>query len=125
MKRLLALAALGLALTGCGRPDGPVTSEIDKWPKNDYTETLPKPAHGSPSEMILDEDMGYCSIIYEDVTSEECEEYVEALKEAGFTELEGVNDVAALGVPLEKDGVYVNVAASDDTLGISVSKDED
>ena len=68
--------------------------------------------------------MGYCSVIYEDVTSEECEEYVEALKEAGFTELEGVNDVAALGVPLEKDGVYVNVAASDDTLGISVSKGE-
>ena len=119
-KLIMILLAVCLMLTACGEKNYE-TGKIDKWPKNEYTEKVPKPEHGKPSEMIIDENMGYCSVILTDITREESEEYVEALKEEGFEELEGLNDLAALGIPMKKDNVYLNIALSGETLGINVS----
>lgn len=132
MKKLLSVIAILLVLTmaACSNQDTPPADKdhssdtqsenitmLDEgvWPENEYTEGLPVPP-GTVSWAMLDTEHGNCSVSIVDIGETEYNEYMELLKQEGFSIIEEVSE--------EIEGqnyVSVGTLLSNDEKGLSIS----
>ena len=61
------------------------------WPVNEYTEGLPVPP-GTVAWAMIDAQSGYCSINIEDMSEAEYNDYMDLLKEEGYSTIEEVSE---------------------------------
>lgn len=95
---------------------GVTASEFDAagWPDNEFTRGLPMPLTGKVSMAGNDEETGAFVIMFEGMPYESFLEYVELLKEAGYTQNAQTEDFAAYGMG---DGImYVAAGPNGQTI---------
>lgn len=138
MKKLFSFIVLALCTTiifgGCSNPaptesvapsNDAVREEISEWPDNTYTNAIIEPEAGTPDYVISDKQAGYYAIFLNDITMEQGKQYINKLKENGFTEVAGDSDDVAVGQLLQKDNVDLSISVSDDILGIYIKLSND
>ena len=142
MKRisiLLTAAALILLLAGCTAPpagrqaedqtaDGEIIRlEAGMWPENEYTEKLPKPETGTVQTGWIDPVGQYCYIELTNLEEADSEEYLSALAEAGYQEIEKVSeqiagqDTVSTGVLLSDGERYLSIQSLSENLVLRIS----
>lgn len=142
MKKFISVIAimLMLALTACSNKETPPTTdnsgntqsdsvtmlEEGVWPENEYTEGLPIPP-GTVSWAMLDTEHGYCSINIVDISETEYNEYMELLKQEGFSGIEEVSeeikgqDYVSIGTLLSNGEKGLSISYIPDNFGIYIS----
>ncbi len=114
--------------SGNSLPENLVMLDAGEWPQNEYTASIPQPESGTLLRGWIDPDKEYCYIELSDMTQTKSEQYVKALKEAGFTEVEKVSeeiydDYISVGTLFTKDNTTVSIAYTNDLFGISIKNE--
>lgn len=131
MKKFISVISiiLMLALTACSNQETPPAAdnsgntqsgsvtmiEDGVWPENEYTEGLPVPP-GTVSWVMLSTEQGYCSINILDISDAEYNEYMELLKQAGFSVIEEVSEEIK-----GQDYVSIGTILTNEEKGLSIS----
>ena len=125
MKRwiLVFVLLLALVLTACSNrtettADAPQAyTQLDEgvWPVNAYTDGLPVPT-GTVAWAMLDAEHKNCSIGIEDIAESEFNDYLNRLKQAGFSVVEDVSEKIK-----GQDYVSIGTILSNGEKGVSVS----
>ena len=131
MKKFISVIAimLMLALTACSNQETPPATdnlgntqsdsvtmlEEGVWPVNEYTEGLPIPP-GTVSWAMLDTEHGYRSINIVDISETDYNEYMELLKQEGFSVIEEVSEEIK-----GQDYVSIGTLLSNGEKGLSIS----
>lgn len=121
---LMIVLLLALILTACSNRtetsvDAPpqAYTQLDEgvWPVNAYTDGLPVPP-GTVAWAMLDAEHKNCSIGIEDIAESEFDDYLNRLKQAGFSVVEDVSEKIK-----GQDYVSVGAILSNGEKGVSVS----
>lgn len=97
------------------QPESITVLEEDVWPVNQYTDGLPVPA-GAVGWVTLDAEHDTCSISMTDINERECEEYLELLKQEGFSLVAETSETVQ-----GQDYVSIGTILSDGEKGLSIS----
>lgn len=139
MKKTILLLAmlLTISLSACSNQDlspapadegtRPVaTLEAGVWPANAYTQGLPVPP-GTVAWATLDAEQGNCCVNLTDVGETEYEEYIETLKQEGFSvvgnvseQIQGQEDVS-IGTLYLKEDKWISISYMPDSFMIYIS----
>lgn len=98
------------------------------WPDNEYTEGLPVP-NGTVVWVMLDSENEYCCINVDNINQTECDEYIQALTDLGFNEIESVaeeiagEDYISIGTIYSNGKKSLSLAYADENLGIYIVKE--
>lgn len=139
MKKTILLLAmlLTISLSACSNQDlspapadegtQPVaTLEAGVWPANAYTQGLPVPP-GTVAWATLDAEQGNCCVNLTDVGETEYEEYIETLKQEGFSVVENVSeqiqgqDYVSIGTLYLKEDKWISISYMPDSFMIYIS----
>ena len=139
MKKTILLLAmlLTISLSACSNQDlspapadegtQPVaTLEAGVWPANAYTQGLPVPP-GTVAWATLDAEQGNCCVNLTDVGETEYEEYIETLKQEGFSVVENVSeqiqgqDYVSIGTLFLKEDKWISISYMPDSFMIYIS----
>lgn len=139
MKKAILLLAmlLMISLSACSNQDlspapadegtQPVaTLEAGVWPANAYTQGLPVPP-GTVAWATLDAEHGNCCVNLTDVGETEYEEYIETLKQEGFSVVENVSeqiqgqDYVSIGTLYLKEDKWISISYMPDSFMIYIS----
>ena len=143
-KYILVLAImLTISLTACSNQDissapadngsnTPSNSvsilEEGVWPANEYTEGLPIPP-GTVTWATLDAEHENCSVNLTDISETDYNEYIEALKQGGFSIAEDVSeeiegqDYVSIGTLLSNEEKWIAISYIPDSFTIYISFD--
>ena len=97
------------------------------WPVNAYTDGLPVPA-GTVAWAMLDAEHKNCSIGIEDIAESEFDDYLNRLKQAGFSVVEDVSekikgqDYISIGTILSNGEKSVSVSYVPGNMAIYITK---
>ena len=110
-------------------PENFVVLDAGEWPQNEYTANIPQPDSGKFLRGWIDPDKEYCYLELSDITQDESEQYVQTLKEAGFTEVEKVaeeinDDYISVGTLLSCEETSVSVSYIDDLFGMYIKSEQ-
>lgn len=131
---MISLAAcstqsLPSAPTGSTQSSRVVTLDEGVWPVNEYTEGLPVPP-GTVVWAALDTEHEYCSVSLTGIDESDYNEYMELLKQEGFSviedvseEIEGTSDVS-IGTLLSDEEKWLSICCTPDSIGIYISFDD-
>ena len=123
-KSILVFVPLLALMTACSNRtetsvDAPpqAYTQLDEgvWPVNAYTDGLPVPP-GTVAWAMLDAEHKNCSIGIEDIAESEFDDYLNRLKQAGFSVVEDVSEKIK-----GQDYVSVGAILSNGEKGVSVS----
>lgn len=123
-KSILVFILLLALLTACSNRtetsvDAPpqAYTQLDEgvWPVNTYTDGLPVPP-GTVAWAMLDAEHKNCSVGIEDIAESEFDDYLNRLKQAGFSVVEDVSEKIK-----GQDYVSVGAILSNGEKGVSVS----
>ena len=142
MKKFISVIAimLMLALTACSNQETPPATDNSGntqsgsitmlaegvWPENEYTEGLPIPP-GTVSWATLDTEHGNCTINIVDISETQYNEYMELLKQEGFSVMEEVSeeikgqDYVSIGTLLSNGEKGLSISYIPDNFGIYIS----
>ena len=103
---------------------------LDKgiWPVNEYTEGLPIPP-GTVAWATLDAEQENCSVNLTDISETDYNEYIEVLKQAGFSVVENVaeeikgEDYVSIGTLMSSEEKWLSISYIPDSLTIYISFD--
>lgn len=121
---LMIVLLLALILTACSNRtetsvDAPpqAYTQLDEgvWPVNAYTDGLPVPP-GTVAWVMIDAERNHCSVGIEDIAESEFDDYLNRLKQAGFSVVEDVSEKIK-----GQDYVSVGAILSNGEKGVSVS----
>lgn len=130
MKKIIAVLLLISVLSACSAqnamptptgtsegnpPPNATILETDVWPENTYTDGLPVPT-GTVNWVTLDTEHENCSISLVDVGEENYNDYMELLKQEGFSVIEDVSEEVK-----GQDYVSVGTLLSNNEKGLSIS----
>lgn len=132
MRRYISalLFLLAISLAGCATAGNPLSPEnggtgqpsediavLEEgiWSENEYTDGLPQPP-GSVAWVTLDAGHGNCSVNITDISESDFAEYVDLLKQSGFSAVE--NDAEVVG---EEGYTSENALLSDGERWLSLS----
>ena len=131
MKKFVSIIAilLMLSLAACSNQDTPSASDnpsntqtesntmLDAgvWPVNEYTEGLPVPS-GTVGWAMLDTEHENCSISIVDISETDYNDYLELLKQEGFSIIEEVSEEIE-----GQDYVSIGTLLSNGEKGLSIS----
>lgn len=131
MKRLFSVIAILLVLTlsACSNQETPPATDnsmntqsgnitmLDEgvWPENEYTEGLPVPP-GTVSWATLDTEHGNCTVNLVNISETDYNEYMELLKQEGFSVVEEVSEEIK-----GQDYVSIGTLLSNGEKGLSIS----
>ena len=85
------------------------------WPANEYTEGLPVPP-GTVAWAMLDTQSGYCSINIEEMSEAEYNDYMDLLKQEGYSVIEEVSEEIKV-----QNYVSIGTILSNGEKGLSIS----
>ena len=145
MKKYISVLAimLTISLTACSNQDissapadngsnTPSNSvsilEEGVWPANEYTEGLPIPP-GTVTWATLDAEHENCSVNLADISETDYNEYIEALKQGGFSIAEDVSeeiegqDYVSIGTLLSNEEKWIAISYIPDSFTIYISFD--
>lgn len=123
-KSILVFILLLALLTACSNRtetsvDAPpqAYTQLDEgvWPVNAYTDGLPVPP-GTVAWAMIDAERSHCSVGIEDIAESEFDDYLNRLKQAGFSVVEDVSEKIK-----GQDYVSVGAILSNGEKGVSVS----
>ena len=123
-KSILVFILLLALLTACSNRtetsvDAPpqAYTQLDEgvWPVNAYTDGLPVPP-GTVAWAMIDAERNHCSVSIEDIAESEFDDYLNRLKQAGFSVVEDVSEKIK-----GQDYVSVGAILSNGEKGVSVS----
>lgn len=97
---------------------------LTQWPDNAFTEKIVQPQSGTIDHVLDYTDSGRYAIFIRDISLEESEQYVKALKGAGYAEMHSAGNNVSVGRMLESDEAYLSVSYSDDVLGVVITLKE-
>ena len=121
---LVFILLLALILTACSNrtetaADAPsqAYTQLDDgvWPVNAYTDGLPVPP-GTVAWAMIDAERNHCRVGIEDIAESEFDDYLNRLKQAGFSVVEDVSEKIK-----GQDYVSVGAILSNGEKGVSVS----
>ena len=131
MKKFVSIIAilLMLSLAACSNQDTPAAADnpsntqtesntmLDAgvWPVNEYTEGLPVPS-GTVGWAMLDTEHENCSISIVDISETDYNDYLELLKQEGFSIIEEVSEEIE-----GQDYVSIGTLLSNGEKGLSIS----
>lgn len=125
MKKFVSIIAilLMLSLAACSNQDTPSAADnpsntmLDAgvWPVNEYTEGLPVPS-GTVGWAMLDTEHENCSISIVDISETDYNDYLELLKQEGFSIIEEVSEEIE-----GQDYVSIGTLLSNGEKGLSIS----
>lgn len=98
---------------------------VSEWPENDYTAKISAPQHGEINYIYDFSDEGRYAVFLKNISKEESEKYVNALKLDGFTEQFAEGNTVSVGTMLRKDDVILSVAYSDGSFGMIIMIDSE
>lgn len=114
---------------GSNTPSNSVTIlEEGAWPANEYTEGLPVPP-GTVTWATLDAEHENCSVNLTDISETDYNEYIEALKQGGFSIAEDVSeeiegqDYVSIGTLLSNEEKWIAISYIPDSFTIYISFD--
>lgn len=114
---------------GSNTPSNSVTIlEEGVWPANEYTEGLPIPL-GTVTWATLDAEHENCSVNLTDISETDYNEYIEALKQSGFSVAEDVSeeiegqDYVSIGTLLSNEEKWIAISYIPDSFTIYISFD--
>lgn len=96
------------------------------WPENEFTQGLPIPT-GTVEWVILDTKQNTCSISSVDVNEESYQEYIQSLRNIGFSEVTSTSEqiegesYVSIGTILSSDTRLLSVAYANGNLVIYIS----
>lgn len=96
---------------------------VSEFPENKFTDLVPEPSKGTIDYIIDCSDEGRFAFALKDIKESESEEYVSALKDAGYTEIAEKGSSVSIGTLMEKEDVTVSVAYSEANLIVAIIKD--
>lgn len=122
-KSILVFILLLALLTACSNrtetsvdaPPQAYTQSTSVWPVNAYTDGLPVPP-GTVAWAMIDAERNHCSVGIEDIAESEFDDYLNRLKQAGFSVVEDVSEKIK-----GQDYVSVGAILSNGEKGVSVS----
>ncbi len=123
-KSILVIVLLfALVLTACSNRTETAAdalqayTQLDEgvWPVNAYTDGLPVPS-GTVAWVMLDAEHKNCSIGIEDIAESEFDDYLNRLKQAGFSVVEDVSEKIK-----GQDYISIGTILSNGEKGVSVS----
>ena len=131
MLSLTACSKQGTTPTGTGNTSNTQSENITMldegvWPANEYTEGLPVPP-GTVAWALLDTQSGYCSINIEEMSEAEYNDYMDLLKQEGYSVIEEVSeeikgqDYVSIGTLLSNDEKGLSISYIPDNLTIYIS----
>lgn len=106
-------------------PESCIILDTGEWPQNEYIDNIPRPESGTLLRGWIDPDQEYCYLQLSDMTQSKSEQYIQALKEAGFAKVEEISaeindDYISIGTLLAKDSTIISIAYTDDLFGMYV-----
>lgn len=114
---------------GSNTPSNSVTIlEEGVWPANEYTEGLPVPP-GTVAWATLDAEHENCSVNLTDISETDYNEYIEVLKQGGFSTVEDVSeeiegqDYVSIGTLLSNEEKWIAISYIPDSFTIYISFD--
>lgn len=114
---------------GSNTPSNSVTIlEEGVWPANEYTEGLPVPP-GTVTWATLDAEHENCSVNLTDISETDYNEYIEVLKQGGFSIAEDVSeeiegqDYVSIGTLLSNKEKWIAISYIPDSFTIYISFD--
>lgn len=117
------------ANNGSDTPSNSVTIlEEGVWPANEYTEGLPVPP-GTVAWATLDAEHQNCSVNLTDISETNYNEYIEVLKQGGFSIVEDVSeeiegqDYVSIGTLLSNEEKWISISYIPDSFTIYISFD--
>lgn len=135
-KSILVFILLLALLTACSNRtetsvDAPpqAYTQLDEgvWPVNAYTDGLPVPP-GTVAWAMIDAERNHCSVGIEDIAESEFDDYLNRLKQAGFSVVEDVSekikgqDYVSVGAILSNGEKCVSVSCVPGNLAIYITK---
>ena len=105
-----------------------ITLDEGVWPANEYTEGLPVPP-GTVAWATLDTEHGNCSVNLTDISETDYNEYIEVLKQGGFSIVEDVSeeiegqDYVSIGTLLSNEEKWIAICYIPDSFTIYISFD--
>ena len=135
-KSILVFILLLALLTACSNRtetsvDAPpqAYTQLDEgvWPVNAYTDGLPIPP-GTVAWAMIDAERNHCSVGIEDIAESEFDDYLNRLKQAGFSVVEDVSekikgqDYVSVGAILSNGEKGVSVSCGPGNLAIYITK---
>lgn len=122
---LAALTLIFVLLAGCSKTGTADTNSsaswdlseaepiyVTEWPENKYTAQIFEPENGEIDFIYDFSDAGRYCVWMKDMTAEESEDYVEKLRELGFSEVQSEGNEVSAGVLLQRAGVSLSVSYS-------------
>lgn len=97
---------------------------VTEWPENEYTSQIVKPEYGEMDYIFDFSDSGRYALFLKEISEEESKEYIEQLKEAGFSETFSEGNQVSVGTILEKDDVFLSIAFSDGILAMTITMEK-
>lgn len=122
-----------MMLTGCSQSSHPAAFDsaltqlpaiipeyTSDWPENEYTELIPRPEYGTMDYVFDDSENGRYILVLTDIRKEESCNYLNELKEHGYSEIKSGSNLVSAGAMLQKDSVILSVAYSENLLNILI-----
>ena len=96
-----------------------------EWPENEYTSQIIKPENGEIDYIYDFSDCGRYAIFMKELSKAESADYIEKLKEQGYSEVASKGNNVSVGTILQKNNVYLSISYSDTILGIAITIESD
>lgn len=93
---------------------------LTEWPDNAFTEKISQPESGTIAYVLDYTETGRYAIFIKDISPEESDRYMKALKDNGYSEIHSAANNVSLGTILKREDTYLSISYSDGVLGIVV-----
>lgn len=97
-------------------------TQITEWPENEYTAAIPVPETGVPVNQIENENI--FSVSLDDVSRQNCYDYLELLENNGFSKVAGDENDSSGGWLYANSNVNVSVSHSSNSMTVGITFEE-
>lgn len=93
---------------------------LTEWPDNAFTKKISQPESGAIAYVLDYTETGRYAIFIKDISPEESDRYVKALKDNGYSEIHSATNNVSFGTILKREDTYLSISHSDGVLGIVI-----
>ena len=94
---------------------------VTEWPENAFTSHILKPQNGEIDHIYDYRDSGRYAVCMKEISMEQSEAYVEALKEQGYSDIISDENAVSVGTMLKKGDVSLSISYSGTILAVLIT----